>query len=85
MPHDELPDPEGEPIPEKKDLFGTAIWISFAALLAFGFLAPALFGRGACRGASRSSRVKWTERQEEIDQSISTQNNEPNPASGTKR
>ncbi len=86
METDALPDPNGEPQGDKGDFFGTAIWLSFAAVVALGVVVgPSMFSRGACRGASRSSRVKWEERQAEIEQTISTQNNEANQVSIPQR
>jgi hypothetical protein len=78
----ELPDPEGVPQSEG-DKTGTAIWISFAAVVALGvMIAPSVMSRGHCRGASRSTRLKWEERQAEIQQAMaenSLPTDEPRP------
>lgn len=86
MAPDELPDPQGEPQPEKNPLVSNGFLLSLAAVVAAGVVVgPAAMGRSCARGASRSSRVKWAERQDEIDRTLSTQNNQPNPADGTNR
>ncbi len=72
---DELPDPEGEPMEEQRDVLGTVIWISFAAVVAITMLGLPGFRPGRAKGASRSGRIQWEQRQAEIDREISTHNN----------
>jgi hypothetical protein len=62
------------PEPFKDKALDTGIWLGLAVIIAVGtFLFPAAFGRGACRGSTRSARIKWQQRQTEINSAIQSQ------------
>lgn len=75
-PQAEVPDPMGPPMPICQDKPGCSLTTTVLSLLAVGIggvllLLPAI--TTPTRGATRSTRLQWEERQAEIDRAIAQQ------------
>ena len=65
----EMGDPAGSPqaVEAKDPVLGAIATIGIVLVVAGGILVPLVGSSGACRGATRSAKVKWEQRQQQIE------------------
>jgi len=73
-PHSETPDPAGPPVPVSREQ-GCSLTATVLSMLAVGvgiaLIMPAM--TGATRGATRSTKLQWEQRQAEIEEAFARQ------------